>query len=573
MLSNLTVKNLALFKDISVEFGEGLNVLTGETGAGKSILIGSCLLALGGRYRADMIRDGSKAGYVELTFDIDDESVRERLEALDDEIDLSDGILVISRRLTDGKSVSRINGETVTQKKLRRTASVLLDVYGQRDSQTLLEPVGQKSFLDAYAGDGLAEAKAGVREAYRTLVSVKKQIREIGEDDRERTREADLLSYEVQEIFDAGLREGEDEELESEYARLTNAQQIIEGMNLARAALAGTDGSSGASDMVARAVRELAGIRGYDEAAAAMYDQLVQIDELMSDASREISSYADGFEFSQADVDRIGSRLDQINRLKSKYGDTIGEITRTGEMKQQRLDLLTDAAGRLEELTRQREETEKTLLEKCALLSKGREKYARLMESEIAGCLSDLNFADNRFEIKVMPDGPVTDDGYDEVVFYIGPNPGEPVRELTKIASGGELSRIMLAVKAVMAGHEAGKTLIFDEIDAGISGRTAGAVARKLDMIARGHQVLCITHLAQIAAMADNHYRIEKSVSSQPGLTETVTLIEQLTDEGEIEELARILGGTTITEASFENAKEMKDLARDYKEKNTVRDI
>ena len=572
MLTNLTVKNLALFRDISVDFENGLNILTGETGAGKSILIGSVMLALGGRYSSDMIREGEKSGYVELTFTVDDR-IRSELLAIDGEMDLTEGIMVISRRLTDGRSVSRINGETVTQKKLKAAASVLLDVYGQQDSRILLEEEGQKSLLDAYAGEGLVQAKQEAAGAWRELTALKQEIRSFGDDERERAREIDLLSYEIDEINAAGLAAGEDAELESEYARLTNAQQIMEGLSRAREALSGADGTSGASDLTARAVRELSGVREYDDTAASLCDQLIQIDELMNDVSREIDGYADGFEYSREDTDRIGLRLDLINHLKSKYGDSIEEILEGGRQRQERLDRITGAAEKLEELARAKEDKEKEFLEKCSVLSDGRKRYARLMAEAVAGCLKDLNFADNRFEIRVTPTGTASSDGYDDVVFLIGPNPGEPMRELSRIASGGELSRIMLAVKTVMAGREPGKTLIFDEIDAGISGRAAGAVAEKLDVIARGHQVLCITHLAQIAAMADSHYRIEKNIEMVGDGEETVTSIEHLTREGEVDELARILGGTTITEASFENAKEMKQLAEQYKEKNTLRGI
>lgn len=571
MLTNLTVKNLALFKDLSVDFEDGLNIMTGETGAGKSILIGSVMLALGGRYSSEVIRDGAQSAYVELTFTVNDDSIRRALYEIDETMDLSDGALVISRRLMDGRSVSRINGENISLKKLRAAASVLLDLYGQRDYQLLLDSEGQGNFLDAYAGAGLSQAKSETQEAFKELAAVNARIRSIGEDDGARAREADLLAYEVDEIEKAGLQEGEDEELESQYRRLVNAQQILEGLSRALGAL--KDAQPGASDLVARAVRELAGIREYDEAADAFYEQLVQIDELMSDAAREISSYAEEFDVSGAEIDRIGSRLDQINHLKNKYGGTIGEVLTELRKKRERLELLTGAGERLEILTAKREELKAVLSEKCALLSQGRRKFAALMEREVADCLTDLSFADNRFEIRVIPDQTVTADGYDEVVFFLGANPGEPVRELSKAASGGELSRVMLALKAVMAGRERGKTLIFDEIDAGISGRTAGAVAEKLSVIAKTHQVLCVTHLAQIAAMADYHYKIEKSVDTYGGRQETVTEVAFLDADGQIKELSRILGGTVATRASCENAKEMKKLAEQYKKKNSLRGL
>ena len=572
MLINLTVKNLALFKDISVDFQKGLNIMTGETGAGKSILIGSVLLALGGRYTSDMIRSGEKAGFVELVFSVDNDSIKEELLKTDDELDLSDGLLIISRRLMDGRSVSRVNGENVTQKQLRGIASVLLDVYGQRDAQILLDAGGQGTLLDDFGADVIKQAKAETAQAYRDLQLTRKQIREIGEDSERRQREIDLLAYEIQEIEQAELRSGEDEELENEFTRLSHAQQITEGLAGAREALdGGIEG--GASAMMARSMRELGDIRRFDDHAGSLYDQLLQADELVSDIVRDLSSYLDDFDFSPQEVDRIGNRLDLLNRLKNKYGGTLDEINALCAGKRERLALLERAEETLDELSVRRQAQEEILRDKCAVLTEGRRRFASLMAHEISDSLKELNFADNRFEIRVEPEGPVTPNGCDEIIFMIGPNPGEPMRELSKIASGGELSRIMLAVKTVMAGRETGKTLIFDEIDAGISGRTAGAVAERLSAISQTHQVICITHLAQIAAMADAHYLIEKEIKDTEGIEETITQIRQIGEKEAAGELARILGGTEITQAAVNNAKEMLSLAKKYKEKHTVRDF
>ena len=572
MLTNLTVKNLALFKDITVDFQKGLNIMTGETGAGKSILIGSVLLALGGRYTSDMIRSGEKAGFVELVFSIDNDFMKEELLKTDDELDLSDGLLIISRRLMDGRSVSRVNGENVTQKQLRGIASVLLDVYGQRDAQILLDSGGQGTLLDDFGADVIKQAKEETAKAYRDLQITRKQINEIGEDRDRRQREIDLLAYEIQEIEQAQLRSGEDEELENEFTRLSHAQQITEGLAGAREALDG-GAEGGASGLMARSLRELGDIRRFDDHAGSLYDQLLQADELVSDITRELSSYLDQFDFSPQEADRIGSRLDLLNRLKNKYNGTLEEINALCTDKRERLALLERAEETLDELGARRREQEEILRDKCAVLTEGRKRFAALMAHEISDSLKELNFADNRFEIRVEPSGPVTSDGCDEIIFMIGPNPGEPMRELSKIASGGELSRIMLAVKTVMAGREAGKTLIFDEIDAGISGRTAGAVAERLCAISLTHQVICITHLAQIASMADAHYLIEKEIKDTEGIEETITHIRQIGEDEAAGELARILGGTEITPAAVNNAKEMLSLAKTYKEKHTVRDF
>lgn len=562
MLRDLTIKNLALFKDLSVEFGEGLNVLTGETGAGKSILVGSALLALGGRHSSDMIRNGEDAAYIEMSFMIDD-TQREKLRAIDGEIDLSDGELIISRRLMEGRSSGRINGEHVTQKEMRAFASVLLDVHGQRDSAILLEEGGHKALLDAYGAEGLEDLLAETREAYHALRDIEHQMSELGSDGAQRQREADLLAYEVKEIRDAALVPGEDEELETEYARLNHAQAIMEGLSQTQEALSGAQG--GASDMVSRSVRELAAVKEYAEELSSVYEQLTEIDALLADATREISSYAGSFAFSEEEVDRTGARLDQINRLKDKYGSTIEDILAAADQKEERLHMLEDAEETLAGLAAERSEREEELLEKCGLLSSARANYAKLMEEEIRAGLADLHFADDRFEIRIEREEEPSEDGYDRVQFFIGPNPGEGMHELSQIASGGELSRIMLAVKAALAGREQKKTLIFDEIDAGISGRTADAVAQKLGSIAKTHQVICITHLAQIAAMADSHYRIEKSVVTTDGSKETVTRVDRLTREEIVEELGRILAGAEVTEAARENARELIESAGQYK--------
>ena len=563
MLQELTIKNLALFKDLSVQFGKGLNILTGETGAGKSILVGSALLALGGRYTSDMIRAGEDSAYIEMCFTIDDDKQKDRLLGIDEELDLAGGELIISRRLAEGRSSGRINGEHVTQKKLRAFASVLLDVHGQRDSQVLLEEGGHKALLDAYGDDGLADLKRETEEAYRALKEIERQMNALGSDDAQRQREIDLLTYEVSEIRGADLAEGEDEELEAVYARLVNAQAIMEGLSHAQEALSGAGG--GASDLISRSVRELASVSTYDSQIASLYDQVSEIDTLLSDATREISEYADSFEFSEAEVDRVSRRLDQINRLKAKYGGSVESILEAADNRERRLALLADAEQTLEDLSKEKCLREEELLDKCSLLTTARNEYARLMEEEIRVGLNDLGFADDRFEIRIERAEEPAEDGYDRVRFYIGPNPGEGMHELSQIASGGELSRIMLAIKAAMAGKEQTKTLIFDEIDAGISGRTADAVAQKLGAIADTHQVICITHLAQIAAMADSHYLIEKSVVTTDGQEETVTHIDKLGYEETIKELGRILAGASVTEAALTNARELKKFAEQYK--------
>ena len=571
MLQTLTVKNLALFKDITVEFNNGLNILTGETGAGKSVLVGSALLALGGRYSSDLLRRGAQSGYVELAFSIDDEEQLKAIKAVDSQIEPDEGMIVISRRLMDGRSLARINGENVTQKTLRALAGVRLDVHGQHDAQILLESEGQLALLDAFGADGLEDDLSETKSAYEALAETEKRISEFGSDSGSRSREIDLLAYELDEIEKASLKAGEDEELERDYARLTHSQAILEGLGRIRESLNGENGA--ASEMISRSVRELAQIAGYDDRLESLHEQLVEIDELMFDVSREISDFAEGFEFSTEEVDRIGQRLDLINHLKNKYAPTIEQILDEADSIRERLAFLNDADNSLKELNDLRDEQQRVLSECCERLSGARKRYAKLMEEQIRMTLSQLNFADNRFEIRFERLQTPGSDGYDRLCYMIGPNPGEAMHALSETASGGELSRIMLAIKSVMAERDLKKTLIFDEIDSGISGRTAGAVAEKLASIARTHQVICITHLAQIAAMADHHYLIEKEVTGSGKPQETLTRIRLLDSYTSIDEIARILADRDLTQAARDNAKELKDRAEQYKKENSVRSI
>lgn len=553
MLHNLYVKNLALIDEMEIDLKEGLNILTGETGAGKSIILGSINLALGGRYSSDMLRNENEAGYVELTFFVENQAQIELLKEKD--IDLDEGTIVLSRKLMGKRSVCKINGETVSIGTLKEVAGILIDIHGQHEHQSLLYKKNHLVILDNYAKDTICDVKQQVAEQHRIYKKYKEELEESRLDEKDRIKEASFLEFEIKEIEDANLKLNEDDELEEQYRRMINGKKITESLDEAYGYTAGS--GNNASDMLSRAIRCLQDVAHYDEAASNLYSQLTETDSLLNDFNRELSDYRDSFEFSEEEFYEVESRLNEINRLKSKYGNTIQEIFAYCEEKEQRLMKLQDYDQYLESLQKKLREAESELAIASLMLSNLRKEAAKKLEKEIKKGLLDLNFLDVQFEIVFRELEDYTSIGKDEVEFMISMNPGEQVRPLGDVASGGELSRIMLAIKAVMAEKDQIETLIFDEIDVGISGRTAQKVSEKMALIGRNHQVICITHLAQIAAMADAHYMIQKQVVEG----KTKTSISLLNKEEEIAELARILGGAEITEAVIQNAAEMKELA------------
>lgn len=554
MLHNLYVKNLALIDEIEVEFTKGLNILTGETGAGKSIILGSVNLALGGKYSADIIRKGAEYGYVELTFFVENKTQAEALKRKD--IFPEDGVVVLSRKLMSKRSISKINGETVPIALLKDAASILIDIHGQHEHQSLLYKKNHLTILDAFAKENIKQVKEKLAKAYLIYKEQKEELEEALTDEQERNKEIGFLEFEIQEIRQAKLLRQEDETLEETYRRMTNGKKIVGNLEEAYEYTGGTN-SETASEAISRALRCMQEAAGCDEQAQEMFQQLAEIDSLLNDFNRELSDYKMSFDFSKETFFEVETRLNEINRLKTKYGNSIEEILEYCDKKEERLLKLQDYDAYLAKLHKKMEDAEAAV--KCysgqlSLLRK--EQSAKLAEAIQKG-LRDLNFLDTQFEIVFRELETYTIQGTDEVEFMISMNPGEPVRALGDVASGGELSRIMLAIKSVMAEKDQIETLIFDEIDVGISGRTAQKVSEKMSFIGRNHQVICITHLAQIAAMADAHYAIEKQV--EDGVTKSK--IFRLSKEQAIEELARILGGAKITDTVMQSAAEMKELA------------
>ena len=553
MLQSLYVKNLALIDEVEVDLKNGLNILTGETGAGKSIILGSINLALGGRYSSDILRSEEEAGYVELTFLIENESQIALLKEMD--IYPEDGVIVLSRKLIGKRSVSKINGETVPISVLKEVAGILIDIHGQHEHQSLLYKKNHLTILDTFAKDTISDVKAQVDEQYLVYKQLKEELESSRIDEKERLKEARFLEFEIKEIEEANLKLGEDDDLEEQYRRMVNGKKITENVDEAYQYTGGA--GQNASDMLSRAIRCLQDAANYDECALELFDQLSEVDSLLNDLNRELSAYRESMEFSEEEFYEVETRLNEINRLKSKYGNTIEDIFTYWKEKEERLIKLQDYDHYLESLQKKLKEAESELAIASLMLSNLRKEAAKKLEQAIKTNLLDLNFLDVKFEIVFDELENYTALGKDDVEFMISMNPGEPVRALGDVASGGELSRIMLAIKTVMAEKDQIETLIFDEIDVGISGRTAQKVSEKMAVIGRNHQVICITHLAQIAAMADSHYAIEKNVVDG----KTKTMISLLNKEQEIAELARILGGAMITETVMQSAAEMKELA------------
>ena len=557
MLQYLHVKNLALIDEIEVEFGRGLNILTGETGAGKSIILGSVNLALGGRYTKDILRQGTRYGLVELTFSVESERQIRRLKELD--VYPEDGFVTLQRRLMEGRSVSKINGETVQMATLKAVSANLIDIHGQHEHQSLLYKKNHLAIVDAFAGEETKKQKEKVAETWQQYKGKIRELSEAGTNGSERAKELAFLKFEVDEIVRAELKEHEDEELEACYRRMCNGKKIAQSVAECYQ-YTGEDGES-ASEKLGRALRTLSEAVDADEQLSQLYTQLADVDNLLNDFNHELAEYQKNCEFSDEEFYETEKRLNEINHLKTKYGNSYEEIMAYCKKQEERIGILENYDTYMQELEKSCEQLSQKYLELAGKLSALRQKKAKMLEKKIQKGLEDLNFEQVQFEIHFAEKKEYAKDGIDDVEFRISLNQGQPVKPLTEVASGGELSRIMLAIKAVMADKDEIETLIFDEIDVGISGRTAQKVSEKMALIGKEHQVICITHLAQIAAMADRHFLIEKKTEDAV----TRTKIYPLNEENSVEELARILGGARITDTVMQSAREMKNLASQMK--------
>lgn len=562
MLESLHVKNVALIDESQVNFGKGLNILTGETGAGKSMIIGSINLALGGKGDKSLIRNGAEYALVQLVFQMDDKDALKRLRELDVYPD-EDGRLLLERRILPSKSVCKINGELIANRTLRQVAEIVIDIHGQHEHQSLLKKSSHFAFLDEYCVEKLGGLSQELDAAYKSCKELKDELSRLYEQGENREKELSFAQFELNEIASAKLIKGEDEELEALVRRMANAQKIAGALAAAGQAINGQ--GENAAGQIGRAYREVKGVADYDPALADLSSQFATLEDLLYSVGHAINDCQKDLEFDPQQFADAQGRLDLINQLKNKYARKTGGIEEILQREQQ----LADEVAKLEDfetyLARKeeayRKEKEK-LLSLCEKVSTIRKEQAEILQKSMQKALEDLNFLKVQFEIAITSSEEyLSKKGYDDVEFLISLNPGEELKPLGEVASGGELSRVMLALRTVLADKDKMETLIFDEIDAGISGKTAWKVSEKMAVIGREHQVICITHLPQIAAMADEHFIIEKESQDES----TKTQIRPLSREQMIGEIARLLGSDTITETARQSAEELKKMADDAK--------
>lgn len=558
MLESIQVKNVALIDMAEVEFGEGLNILTGETGAGKSILLSSVQLALGAKADKGLIRTGAEFASVTLTFLPDDEQ-KERLKDLD--IDCEDDILVLQRRIYPNKSVCKINGENVILKTMQSVAQLLIDIHGQREHQAILKADVQEEMLDSYAMDEISGDLQRIRELYTDYKKLKLQYEELANQDTDYTRELDFARFELDEIEKAELTEGEDEKLQEQYERLSNAKKIQDSVGSVQEILGGQNNSL--LNEMSMALRTLLPVRDYDEELADAYTQLSDVEMVLQDCIHSLDRYLDHFEMDASDLQRISDRLNLINHLKDKYGSHMEDIFQYAQTLSEKISRMENREQTLVSLQNQMEELLSSYDELSQSLYEKRKKACMELSEKMTQAMVDLNFEQCRFEVFCEHDKEHRKkNGCDSIAFMISLNPGEPLKPLANVASGGELSRIMLAVKTIFADKDRTGTLVFDEIDSGISGKTAWKVSEKLAVLRKEHQVICITHLPQIAAMADCHFCIRKSTTDN----RTSTSVHRLTEKESIAEIGRLLGTDELTDAVLQNATEMKNMAKQTKQ-------
>ena len=548
MLSSLQIENVAVIQKANVHFEKGLNVLTGETGAGKSILIDSINAILGNRTSKDLVRTGAAKAVIRAVFEDVPPAVLDSLEKAGYE---RSEALLLSREITaEGKSTCRINGMPATAAVLRELCGGLININGQHDSVGLLNPARHEGILDAYAQNS-AEYQA-YYAIYRELVSVKKALDAMITDESEKQRRIDLLSYQVQEIDDAGLTAGEEQMLESRRKVLANASTIRDRIAQCYALLSGGDEAPGAVDLLGEASNAVDAAAQLDGELSAGAGQLLDLYYTAKDVAADLIGRLDAYDTNDAELDEIEQRIDLIYKLRRKYGDTVEDILAFGERARKELEMIQSSQERVEHLQKEQRRLYTLAREKAEALTQTRLKAFDELNKRISGTLDFLNMPGVRMTLRHSR-GPLASHGQDSIEFYISTNPGEAPKPLAKIASGGELSRITLAIKNAMADKDAVPTVIYDEIDSGVSGKAASRIGEVLRQSAEGHQILCITHTAQIAALADCHLLIQKNITNE----RTYTEIHPLDENGRVEALARLISGDHVTELSLANAREM----------------
>lgn len=562
MLTNIHIENYALIDCLDIDINEGLNIITGETGAGKSIILGAIGAALGAKINSDVIRAGEEYSFISVSFHINDADKLKALTELD-AVDLSDGDIIVTRKILPARSVFKINGVTVSAAQVRSLSSLIIDMHSQRDNLLLLKTENQLKLVDSFGDDEFRKLMDRQKSLYEEYTECNSKLANIGDDASLREREISLLQYEIKEIEEASLTVEEDEELEEKFSKMSYLEKIRRGVAESLQSLESGDVNS--IDLLGTAIKSLGDAINYDKDLVQIYDALKEAESILSDASGDLYSYIENNEMDEEEFARITNRIDLYNTLKRKYNGSVKGILEALDEKIERLDTLINSDEYITKLKDRINELIDEMNQVCQSLHDKRVGIAEHLQSLIMSEMTDLNFNNVQFLIEVRKNDTFSSNGYDSVEFLISLNSGEDVKPLKNIASGGEISRIMLAIKSVIADRDITGTMIFDEIDTGISSRTAQYVAEKMHNISKSHQIICITHLSQIAAMADTHFYVYKEVSDN----KTITCMRELDEESQINELARFLGGSKITENVMENAKEMKQLANDYKVNNT----
>ncbi len=555
MLESLHVKNLALIKESEVFFYPGLNILSGETGAGKSIILGSIRLALGAKAGKEFIRSGEEYALIELIFKSDKKEVIDRLREFDLPVE-DDYSIFIQRKIMDGRSVAKINGETVTGKALKSIASLLINIHGQNDTAQLLDTKNYLDILDEYAGLEIEDLLRHVEESFLTYSSLVKELEENESLDKNRDRELSLAEFELNEIDSANIKAGEDDTLEDRYRLMNNSKKIVEAISRAYQAI---DSEGGVNDTLDHALREVRSVLRYDDKISDIESQLSDAADIVGQLRYSMDEYMSSLEFSEAEFNEVENRLDTLNHLKNKYGNSLEDVLKYAEEKRGFIEKMADFGSYMADLKKRLEKSRDVLIRCCRQLTEARKEKAKILSLDLERNLKQLNLENTTCVVNVVSDEEnITIKGCDSVDILVSFNVGEPARSLSMVASGGELSRFMLALKAITAEKESIDTLIFDEIDSGISGKTAWNVAEKMNVIGIDHQVIAITHLAQIAAMADSHYLIEKKSDTD----RTQTDIIKLSEDESINEIARLMSSDVTTKANIESARELKAQAR-----------
>lgn len=560
MLGELSIKNFAIIEALSISFEKGLTVLSGETGAGKSIIIDAIHLLVGGRGSSEFVRHGEDKAEIEGLFQIENENHPLHEKAQEFGIDVEEGMVVLRRDISkSGKSVCRVNGKLVTISTLREIGGTLVDIHGQHEHQELMDETKHLSLLDQFGGEQVASALSEYADVYHSYEKTVKRLKQLSENEQQMAHRLDLISFQLEEILNANLKLNEDEKLFEERKRLSNFEKIHEALNLSYSAL---QGDNKGLDWLGLAMNHLEEAASIDSNYKEVSESASNSFYLLEDVTRTLRNELDALEYDPERLNEIEDRLNEINQLKRKYGKTIEEILEYGAKIEEELETLQNKETHIEKLNKELAMIKKDLSVEARELSNIRQQFAGELTDLIHKELKELYMEKTVFEVRFISDyESFTPDGSDKVEFYLSTNPGEPLKQLSKVASGGELSRIMLALKSIFSKHQGITSIIFDEVDTGVSGRVAQAIAEKIYNVSVDSQVLCISHLPQVAAMSDTHLYIAKNIVDG----RTRTSVQKLDENEKIREIGRMISGVEITDLTREHAKELLQLANEIK--------